>query len=42
MEKIPGCSFKARCPFAVERCTRMEYALKDIGNRHYVMCTKFQ
>jgi oligopeptide transport system ATP-binding protein len=42
LERIPGCSFKTRCPFAVARCDTMEYELKDIGNRHYVMCTKFQ
>jgi oligopeptide transport system ATP-binding protein len=42
LERIPGCSFKTRCPFAVAKCDRMKYELTDIGNRHYVMCTKFQ
>ncbi|HET6486925.1 MAG TPA: oligopeptide/dipeptide ABC transporter ATP-binding protein [Spirochaetia bacterium] len=41
MMRIDGCSFRARCPFAAPRCASMEYTLKDIGNQHYVMCTKF-
>ena len=42
MTRIDGCSFRTRCPFAAPRCASMEYILKDIGNQHYVMCTKFQ
>ena len=42
LERIPGCSFKTRCPFAVAKCDTMAYELRDVGNRHFVMCTKFQ
>ena len=42
LEKITGCSFKTRCPHAAPACDRMEYNLIDTGNKHFVMCTKFQ
>lgn len=42
LEKIAGCAFKTRCPFAVPRCDSMVHELTDTGNRHLVMCTKFQ
>jgi oligopeptide transport system ATP-binding protein len=41
LEKIAGCSFKTRCPYAVAACDDMEYTLIDTGNGHFVMCTKF-
>jgi oligopeptide transport system ATP-binding protein len=41
-EKINGCSFKSRCPFASSSCEQMEYTLKNIGKQHYIMCAKFQ
>jgi oligopeptide transport system ATP-binding protein len=41
IENIPGCSFKSRCPYREARCDAMAYQLRDIGNRHFVMCTKF-
>lgn len=42
LERLEGCSFRTRCPFAVARCAKMEYTLKDTGNQHYAMCTRFQ
>jgi oligopeptide transport system ATP-binding protein len=42
IERIDGCSFKTRCPYAAEICNKMEYVLEDVGNEHYVMCTKYQ
>ncbi len=34
----PGCHFHPRCPRRMEPCERVEPALKDTGEHHYVAC----
>ena len=34
----PGCRFVNRCPFASDRCSQEEPALKDVGTGHFVSC----
>ena len=41
LEDIKGCSFKTRCPYVTPICDRMEDKLIDVGNNHFVMCTKY-
>jgi len=41
LEDIEGCSFKTRCPDVTPICDRMEDKLIDVGNNHFVMCTKY-
>jgi oligopeptide transport system ATP-binding protein len=41
MQEIRGCAFKTRCPHASPACQTMEYALKDVGGGHRVMCTLY-
>jgi oligopeptide transport system ATP-binding protein len=41
LETISGCHFKTRCPYVQPICERMPAVLKDTGDQHYVMCTKF-
>jgi oligopeptide transport system ATP-binding protein len=41
IEKIIGCSFKTRCPYATAICDQMEDKLIDIGKGHSVRCTKY-
>ncbi len=38
VDKIAGCSFKTRCPYAVAACDEMAHKLIDTGNAHFVMC----
>ena len=33
-----GCAFHPRCPIAVERCSREEPELRDVGGGHMVAC----
>ena len=33
-----GCHFSTRCPFAQERCSAEEPALRDMGDGHWVRC----
>ncbi|WP_102409925.1 oligopeptide/dipeptide ABC transporter ATP-binding protein [Beduinella massiliensis] len=33
-----GCSFRTRCRYATERCTKECPALKDVGGGHFVSC----
>ena len=33
-----GCRFHTRCPYAMERCSREEPPLRDVGADHYVAC----
>jgi oligopeptide/dipeptide ABC transporter ATP-binding protein len=33
-----GCEFAPRCPFAGKDCADRAYALKDIGDGHFVSC----
>ncbi len=33
-----GCYFSTRCPFAQERCSAEEPALRDMGDGHWVRC----
>jgi oligopeptide/dipeptide ABC transporter ATP-binding protein len=34
----PGCTFAARCPRAIERCSFHAPALEAVGDRHLVAC----
>jgi peptide/nickel transport system ATP-binding protein len=34
----PGCRFRPRCPFAIERCRQEEPVLSSIGNAHEAAC----
>jgi oligopeptide/dipeptide ABC transporter ATP-binding protein len=34
----PGCSFRARCRFAVERCARDTPSLEEVANDHHSAC----
>ncbi len=33
-----GCRFRARCPYATERCAQERPELRDVGNGHFVAC----
>jgi peptide/nickel transport system ATP-binding protein len=33
-----GCRYRTRCPFATERCTQQEPALREVGAGHVVAC----
>jgi oligopeptide transport system ATP-binding protein len=39
MEKISGCAFRTRCPYASEPCARMAAELTPVAPGHGVMCT---
>jgi oligopeptide transport system ATP-binding protein len=41
LETIAGCHFKTRCPYVKPICEQMPAVLKDTGDQHFVMCTKF-
>jgi len=41
-EQITGCSFAARCEYAVERCRTQPVALKTIAEKHQSACVRFQ
>jgi len=34
----PGCRFHPRCPFATDKCRKVEPHLVNIGNKHFVAC----
>src|SRR5690606_35938218 len=38
MSPPSGCRFHTRCPHAVDRCTREEPELRDVGAGHEVAC----
>jgi oligopeptide/dipeptide ABC transporter ATP-binding protein len=38
MVQITGCRFAPRCPFAVERCTRENPPMKELGVGHEAAC----
>jgi len=38
----PGCAFHPRCPVAVERCSRVEPSLADLGGGHLASCLLVQ
>ena len=35
----PGCRFAARCPHAMERCTRGDVEMREVSPGHLVACT---
>ena len=37
----PGCRFAARCPHAAAACAERPYALKEIGENHFVSCVLY-
>ncbi len=37
-EPIVGCSFAARCPFAIDICREKAPALREVGRRHAAAC----
>ena len=37
-----GCTFHTRCPIAEEECKITEPKLTDIGNNHFISCTKVE
>jgi oligopeptide/dipeptide ABC transporter ATP-binding protein len=39
MEKIAGCAFRTRCPYATEACASMVPELTPVAPGHGVMCT---
>jgi oligopeptide transport system ATP-binding protein len=41
LNKITGCTFKTRCKFVKPVCDYMEDQLINIGNGHFVMCTRY-
>ena len=36
----PGCKFAPRCPFALEKCTRLDPPLEEIDEGRYVACLR--
>ncbi len=34
----PGCRFKSRCPYAIERCSQENPVLHEIAQNHFVAC----
>lgn len=42
LSKIEGCKFKTRCPYVTKKCDYLKDELKDIGNKHFIMCTLFE
>ncbi|MBO4344563.1 MAG: ABC transporter ATP-binding protein [Victivallales bacterium] len=39
-QKLPGCRFAPRCPYASPECENGKPALKDIGGGHLVACVR--
>ena len=39
-EKLPGCRFAPRCPYASPECENGRPALKNVGDGHLVACVK--
>ena len=37
-----GCRFSARCPYATEKCTATDVALREVGTDHQVACTLYE
>jgi oligopeptide/dipeptide ABC transporter ATP-binding protein len=33
-----GCRFHTRCPIAIEKCSKEEPILRDVGGGHLVAC----
>lgn len=40
--ELPGCSFAARCRYAIGRCKEEATALADVAHSHKSSCTRFQ
>jgi oligopeptide/dipeptide ABC transporter ATP-binding protein len=38
LDRPQGCSFAARCPFAIARCTEEQPPLREIGSQHWSAC----
>jgi peptide/nickel transport system ATP-binding protein len=38
LNRAPGCLFRARCPFAMERCAIEDPELREIRPNHWVAC----
>lgn len=38
---VPGCRFKGRCPFAAEECSGRDPEMTEIGDGHFVACTRY-
>jgi peptide/nickel transport system ATP-binding protein len=39
-ERIDGCHFASRCPFAEAQCTRHPIELRDVGDSHQARCRR--
>lgn len=38
----PGCRFAARCPFAIDACTRQDPPLEEAEEGHFVACIRYK
>ncbi|NPD88949.1 MAG: ABC transporter ATP-binding protein [Asgard group archaeon] len=36
-----GCRFNPRCPYVIEKCTKVDPQLEEVGNNHLVACIRY-